>query len=65
MNAHCDPLQSIMVLICIALRGNWPIPYSHYPEEIQLRLMQGDLSLSFKHPPSCSTPFLFIHSNSN
>lgn len=51
MNAQCDPLQSIMVLICIALHGNWPIPYSHYPGEIQLRLQQGDLSLSFKHPP--------------
>lgn len=37
----CDLLQSIVVLICNALHGNRPIPYSHYPREIQLRLQQG------------------------
>lgn len=42
----CDPLQSIMVLICIALHGNRSIPYSHYTEEIQLRLKQGESQTS-------------------
>lgn len=37
----CDLLQSIVVPICIALLGNRPIPYSHYPGEIQLRGQQG------------------------
>ena len=43
-----DLLQSIMVLICIALHGNCPIPYSHYPGEIQLRLLQGESLLVFQ-----------------
>lgn len=41
-------LQSIMVLICIALHGNRPIPYSHYPVEIQLKLQQGEALLVFQ-----------------
>lgn len=46
----CDLLQSIMVLICIALHGNRPIPYSHYTGEIQLRLQQGDSLPVFQTP---------------
>lgn len=38
----CDPLHSIVALICIALHGNRPIPYSHYPGEIQLGLQRGE-----------------------
>lgn len=55
----CDLLQSIMVLICIALHGNRPIPHSHYPGEIQLRLAAGKISpcLSKILPPAAQPSF--------
>lgn len=40
------PLRS-MSPICIALHGNRPVPYSHYPGEIQLKLPQEESLLAF------------------
>lgn len=45
---HVGRCKALWAFICIALHGNRPIPYSHYPGEIQLGLEQGKSALAFE-----------------